>query len=125
MILLIYLRKPEFAERCSINSLITVVDSMNYLEQCEVFGEFFEDQIANASTLVLSKSQFVDEEKIAEIISSLRDLNIDANLITADWNALKMDDFYSLLQGDLLWILRIYSMRNIDPVEKMNLIPLQ
>jgi G3E family GTPase len=96
------LRKPEFAERCSINSLITVVDSMNYLEQCEVFGEFFEDQIANASTLVLSKSQFVDEEKIAEIISSLRDLNIDANIITANWDALKMDDFHSLLQGELI-----------------------
>jgi G3E family GTPase len=96
------LRKPEFAERCSINSLITVVDSMNYLEQCEVFGEFFEDQIANASTLVLSKSQFVDEEKVAEIISSLRDLNIDANIITANWDALKMDDFHSLLQGELI-----------------------
>jgi G3E family GTPase len=96
------LRKPEFAERCNINSLITVVDSMNYLEQCEVFGEFFEDQIANASTLVLSKSQFVDEERIAEIISSLRDLNIEANIITADWGTLKMDDFHSLLQGELI-----------------------
>lgn len=96
------IRKPEFAERCSINSLITVVDSMNYLEQSEVFGEFFEDQIANASTLVLSKSQFVDEEKINEIISSLRDLNKSASIIAADWGTLKFDDFHGLLQGDIM-----------------------
>jgi G3E family GTPase len=96
------LRKPEFAERCSITSLITVVDSMNYLEQCEVFGEFFEDQIVNASTLVLSKSQFVDEEKIVKITTSLRDLNTEANIIAADWGSLKADDFYGLLQGDVI-----------------------
>jgi G3E family GTPase len=96
------LKKPEFAERCSISSLITVVDSMNYLEQCEVFGEFFEDQIVNASTLVLSKSQLVGEEKTVEIIKSLRDLNTEANIIEADWGALKTEDFYGLLQGDMI-----------------------
>ncbi|MHB1394146.1 MAG: CobW family GTP-binding protein [Clostridia bacterium] len=95
------LRRPEFAEKCSINSLITVVDSMNYLEQCEVFGEFFEDQIVNASTLVLSKSQFVDKAKIDEITSSLRKLNAEADILTADWSAMKTEDFYRLLNGDI------------------------
>jgi G3E family GTPase len=95
------LRKPEFAEECSINSLITVVDSMNYLEQCEVFGEFFEDQIVNASTLVLSKSQFVDKAKLEEITSSLRELNAEADIFTADWGAMKTEDFYGLLKIDI------------------------
>lgn len=94
------LRKPVFAERCSISSLITVVDSVNYLDQCEVFGEFFEDQIANALTLVLSKSQFVDKTRIEAITSSLRDLNNHADIITADWSTLNDEDFYELLQGN-------------------------
>lgn len=96
------LRVPEFAEQCSINSLITVVDSINYLEQYEVFGEFFEDQIANASTLVLSKSQFVDEAKVDEITSSVRGLNSEADIIMADWGAMNTEEFYGLLKGDII-----------------------
>ncbi len=96
------LKRPQFAESCSINSLITVVDSLNYLEQCEVFGEFFEDQIANASTLVLSKSQFADKPKLEEITSSLRGFNLKADIHTADWNAMTAEEFYGLLKGDAI-----------------------
>ena len=45
------LSRPEFSGLFKINSLITVVDSINYLEQCDVFGEFFEDQIINARNI--------------------------------------------------------------------------
>ncbi len=96
------LRRPEFIEKCSINSLVTVVDSINYLEQCEVFGEFFEDQIVNASTLVLSKSQFVDKAKIDEITSSLREFNAEAEILTADWSTMKAGDLHGLLKGDII-----------------------
>ncbi|OGO78730.1 MAG: hypothetical protein A2Y23_10665 [Clostridiales bacterium GWB2_37_7] len=96
------LKKPEFVKKCSINSLITVVDSMNYLEQCEVFGEFFEDQIANASTLILSKSQFVDGGKIEKITSSLEKLNAEADIIISDWNSINAEDFHGLLKGDII-----------------------
>ena len=69
------LSTKEVSENCSINSLITVIDSINYLEQCDVFGEFFEDQIINAETLILSKSQFIKQEKVEEIIIELREVN--------------------------------------------------
>jgi len=59
--------RPDFKDRSYINSLITVVDSMNYLDQLDVFGEFFQDQIRNASILALSKTQFVEEQEIKEM----------------------------------------------------------
>jgi G3E family GTPase len=65
------LKRPEFKDICEINSLITVIDGISYLEQRDVFVEFFEDQIINAGTLIISKSQFVDRVKIDEIIKSL------------------------------------------------------
>lgn len=95
------LNKPSFKETCSIHSLVTVIDSMNYLAQCEVFGEFFEDQIAHASSLVLSKSQFVSEEKVKEIIGSLRQLNETAPIVTASWESMSLEDVKALLVGDL------------------------
>ncbi len=93
------LQKPEFKAQCSINTLITIVDSVHYLSQREVFGEFFEDQITNASALMLSKSQFVNAETIDEITASLRALNADAPLVTANWELLSHEDIKGLLSG--------------------------
>lgn len=94
------LRKPEFASLLQINSLVTVVDSVNYLQQCEVFGEFFEDQITNASVLTLSKSQLVDSETIATILTSLREYNQDVEIIGKPWDSLGPDEVENLLDGE-------------------------
>ncbi|KUO72825.1 MAG: hypothetical protein APF81_00610 [Desulfosporosinus sp. BRH_c37] len=93
------LHKPEFATLLQINSLVTIVDSVNYLQQCEVFGEFFEDQITNASILTLSKSQIVDRETIDKIIASLREFNPNVEIISKPWDALGAEDFENLLDG--------------------------
>ncbi|MDR3540429.1 MAG: GTP-binding protein [Desulfosporosinus sp.] len=94
------LRKPQFSD-LQINSLVTVVDSVNYLQQCEVFGEFFEDQITNASVLTLSKSQLVDRETIDKVIISLREFNQDAEIISRPWDALDPEEFENLLDGQV------------------------
>lgn len=93
------LHKPEFASLLEINSLVTVIDSLNYLQQCEVFGEFFDDQITNASFLILSKSQLVENETVAKIINSLRELNQDAEIISKPWDSLEPADVENLLEG--------------------------
>ena len=97
------LRRPEFVPLLQINSLVTVVDSVNYLQQCEIFGEFFEDQITNASVLTLSKSQLVDRATIDKIITSLREFNSDGEIISKPWDSLSPEEFENLLdaQADL------------------------
>ncbi|ODA39296.1 GTP-binding protein [Desulfosporosinus sp. BG] len=93
------LRKPEFAALLEINSLVTVVDCVNYLQQCEIFGEFFEDQITNASFLTLSKSQLVESETVDKIITSLREFNQDAEIINKPWDSLGPAEVENLLDG--------------------------
>lgn len=95
------LSSKEVSEKCSINSLITVIDSINYLEQCDVFGEFFEDQISNAETLILSKSQFVEPKKIEEIIEALREVNSKAEIITSNWSNLSFNEIKGLLEQNI------------------------
>jgi G3E family GTPase len=95
------LSSKEVSRQCSINSLITVIDSINYLEQCDVFGEFFEDQISNAETLILSKSQFVEPEKVEEIIESLREVNSHAEIITSNWSNLSFNEIKGLLAKNI------------------------
>ncbi|TGE31726.1 GTP-binding protein [Desulfosporosinus sp. Sb-LF] len=91
--------KPEFVSLLQINSLVTIVDSVNYLQQCETFGEFFEDQITNASVLILSKSQFVDSQMVDEIITSIREFNQDGEIISKLWDSMGPEEFESLLAG--------------------------
>lgn len=95
------LNSSEVARKCYINSLITVIDSLNYLEQCDAFGEFFEDQIINAETLILSKSQFIDKEKIEEIRIALRKLNENAEIITPDWSNLSFSEVKGLIEQNI------------------------
>lgn len=96
------LNKPVFLDKCSINSLITVVDSVNYLSQRDAFGEFFEDQITNASMLVLSKSQFVDMETVNKTIESVRELNAGAPIVNSSWDQLNDEDIKALASGELM-----------------------
>jgi G3E family GTPase len=95
------LNRPEFSRVLSINSLVTVVDSVNYLDQVDIFGEFFEDQITNAKTLLLSKSQLVEEAKRNQIIGSLRERNQGAILITSNWTDLSIQDIKNITNSDI------------------------
>ena len=95
------LSTKQISEKCSINSLITVIDSINYLEQSDVFGEFFEDQIINAETLILSKSQFIQQEKVEKITEALRKFNPDAEIITSNWSNLSFNEIKGLLEQNI------------------------
>jgi G3E family GTPase len=95
------LNKAEFSKLITINSLVTVVDCLNYLEQCDLFGEFFEDQIINAKTLILSKSQFVKPEKIEEIVNSLKKLNPEGIIINSSWDKLSFNQISSLTMDEI------------------------
>ena len=52
------------------------------------FGEFFNNQIENAGTIVLSRTADMDAAKLDEVVSMLREKNAGAVIITTDWNAL-------------------------------------
>lgn len=88
---------PLLSVRCQVNSVITIVDSVNYLEQNEKYAWFFENQIQHADTLVLSKSQLVVKADIAEIAAALACINPRAAICTFNWNELTDADMLGFL----------------------------
>ena len=67
----------------TINSLTTVVDVKKCKMYLRNFGEFFENQVENASTIILSRTNVADDKKIYEAIELLKEkMKEDATLVT-------------------------------------------
>lgn len=81
----------------SINSLITVIDGVNYFDYIDNFGDFFEDQIENASVLIISKSQFIDNQDLDDIIKSLKHINKTTNILYGDWDGRSFCNIFEIL----------------------------
>lgn len=71
-----------------LNSFSTVVDAKKCKMYLKNFGEFFCNQVENARAVILSRSQDASEEKLAETVALLRELNSEANIITTPWDTL-------------------------------------
>ncbi len=65
-----------------LNVLCTVVDGGKYKMYSKNFGEFYVDQISEANTIVVSKTEKLTEEKLIEVCEFIKNYNPTATLIT-------------------------------------------
>ena len=75
-----------------LNCFTTVADVNKCKMYMKNFGEFYNDQIKHASSIVLSHTQTAKDEKIAECVSLLRQHNEDAVIVTTPWDDLDGKD---------------------------------
>ena len=75
-------------ERAALNCFTTVVDAGKCKMYMKNFGEFFNDQIENASAIILSHTDVAKEEKILDAVKRIREHNEKANIITTPWTEL-------------------------------------
>ncbi len=71
-----------------IDGRITVVDGKKAKIYLKNFGEFFSNQVEHASTLVISRTQMMTDEKVEECVRLLREQNGKAAIITTPWEQL-------------------------------------
>lgn len=71
-----------------LHSFTTVADATKCKMYMKNFGEFFNDQIEHANTIVLSRTQKLSEEKLAECLALIREKNPKAVVITTPWEAI-------------------------------------
>ena len=74
-----------------IDKRITVVDGKKAKLYMKNFGEFFENQVEHASTVVISRTQMMSDEKIEECVHMLREKNAEATIISTPWEELGKD----------------------------------
>ncbi len=80
----------------TLNSAVAVVDAMKCKMYIKNFGEFFINQIENAGTIILSRTDKLSEEKINTCVEMIREYNKEAVIITTPWEQL---DGQSILEA--------------------------
>lgn len=86
-------------EGLELNSYSAVVDSKRCKIYHKNFKEFFDDQISTACCVILSRTQMVNEEKLNEDVSIIRELNPDVRIITTPWDDLNGESIYEAMTG--------------------------
>ena len=71
-----------------LNSFVTVADASKVKVYMKNFGEFYNNQIESAGTIILSRTQKLTEEKLEAAVSMLREKNPDAAILTTPWDQL-------------------------------------
>lgn len=87
-------------EELKINIVATVVDGGKCKMYHKNFGEFYNDQIAQAKTVIVSKTEKLSESKINDALEIIRELNPDVTVITTPVSELDPEKVLDTLQSD-------------------------
>lgn len=85
--------------KLEIGSMITVVDGKKANMYMKNFGEFYNNQLVHAETIVVSRTQDMDEERLAKCIELLREKNDKAAIISTPWDMLSGDMLKAALEN--------------------------
>ena len=71
-----------------LNSFVTVADATKVKIYMKNFGEFYNNQIESAGTIILSRTQQLSQEKLEAAVALLREKNPNAAILTTPWDQL-------------------------------------
>ncbi len=71
-----------------LNSFATVADATKVKVYMKNFGEFYNNQIESAGTIILSRTQKLTQEKLEAAVALLREKNPNAAILTTPWDEL-------------------------------------
>ena len=81
-----------------LDCFLTVADATKAKMYMKNFGEFYNDQIEHASTIVLSRTQNMDVAKLEASVALIREKNAEAAIITTPWDELNGEQILSALE---------------------------
>ncbi len=76
----------DMADEVVLNSTTAVVDGVKTKMYMKNFGEFFNNQVESAGTLVISRTQNLTDAKLDEVVHLLKEHNENATIITTPWD---------------------------------------
>ncbi|EHO53545.1 CobW/P47K family protein [Lachnospiraceae bacterium oral taxon 082 str. F0431] len=79
------------------NSAVTVVDVKKCKMYMKNFGEFFNNQIQFANTIILSRTDLADDKKIEEAVALIKGVNPDATIVTTPLDKLSDEKIEEML----------------------------
>ena len=76
------------SDTVTLGNLVTVADAGKCKMYMKNFGEFYNNQIESAGTIILSRTQKLSQEKLESAVAMLREKNPDAAILTTPWDQL-------------------------------------
>ena len=73
-------------DNVSINSTAVVVDASKCKMYMKNYGEFYNNQVEHAGTIILSRTQKISDEKLDICLKLIREKNTEASVITTPWD---------------------------------------
>ncbi len=97
-------QEMEEYEDIKVNALVTVANVLKVTKQMRAFGEFFRNQVENAATIVLSRTQNATPEKLEACVKELQAVNPKAAIITTPWDEITGEQILNVIEqhNDLL-----------------------
>ncbi len=95
-------RAVERLEGAEIGAKVTVVDAGKCKMYARNFGEFFNDQVASADLIVLSRTDTANDAKTMAAVELLKGINPEARLITTPWDQLSGAQIREVMEENVL-----------------------
>ena len=81
-----------------INSTAVVVDAQKCKMYMKNYGEFYNNQIEYAGTVILSRTQKVSDEKLDTCVKMIREKNSEASIITTPWDDINAQNILEAME---------------------------
>ena len=78
---------------------VAVADAGKVKLYMKNFGEFYNNQVETASTIILSRTDAVPQTKLDAAVALLREHNAEATVVTTPWNELTGDQLIEAMEG--------------------------
>ena len=99
-----------------LNSAVTVVDVLKCKMYLKNFGEFYNNQVEYAGSIILSRTGDVAEDKLNESVALLREHNEKAAIITTPWDELSGEQILKVMEDGNDMVKELLEEEEICPV---------
>ena len=86
-------------ENVVLSSHITVADAQRARMYIKNFGEFYKNQVEYANAVILSRTQYLSDEKLEKTVNLLREINENAPIITTPWDEISGQRIVEIMEG--------------------------
>ncbi len=101
-----------------LNSFVAVADAKKCKMYMKNFGEFYMDQIEHAKTIVLSRTQDLNEEQLAATVELLKEHNPEVRIITTPWDNLSGNAILEAMEGDKSFSDKVLELIKNEPAHE-------
>jgi G3E family GTPase len=98
-----------------LNSLVTVADATKCKMYMKNFGEFYNNQIENAQTIILSRTGKISADRLEDSVKRIRERNSEATIITTPWEEINGAQILNAMEKETTLVEELLKEEKVRP----------